>query len=140
MKKEIEDKLIQKHTKPTTMRILVYEVLMQHDIALSLSEIERAFQVADRVTIYRTLKTFEERGIVHRISENNTSKYKLCGETCTAEKHQDRHLHFYCKHCKETTCGTTIQLPSGLDASVKIDEVRFFATGTCTLCLKKGLQ
>jgi Fe2+ or Zn2+ uptake regulation protein len=41
---------------------------------LSLSEIENQFENADRITIYRTLKTFEEKGIVHSIQENNTTK------------------------------------------------------------------
>ncbi|MGE8513212.1 MAG: transcriptional regulator, partial [Chryseobacterium culicis] len=65
MKKDIEDKLIDKNTKPTSMRILVYDFLSSQEAALSLSEIENHFENADRITIYRTLKTFEEKGIVH---------------------------------------------------------------------------
>lgn len=61
MKKNIEQKLLLKKTKPTSMRILVYEFLEQQQIALSLTEIENHFYNADRVTIYRTLKTFEKK-------------------------------------------------------------------------------
>ena len=57
MRNEIENKLMNKNTKPTSMRILVYDFLDSQDIALSLSEIENQFENADRITIYRTLKT-----------------------------------------------------------------------------------
>lgn len=40
MKKDIENKLINKNTKPTSMRILVYDFLSSQETALSLSEIE----------------------------------------------------------------------------------------------------
>ena len=78
MKKNIEQKLLSKNTNPTSMRILVYDFLEQQQTAMSLSEIESHFYKADRVTIYRTLKTFEEKGIVHSIQENTTVKYILC--------------------------------------------------------------
>ena len=43
--------------------------------------LEKAFPRADRITIYRTLKTFEEKGIVHGIEEGTTEvKYALCQE------------------------------------------------------------
>jgi Fur family ferric uptake transcriptional regulator len=58
MRKDIENKLIDKNTKPTSMRILVYDFLSSQEAALSLSEIENYFESADRTTIYRTLKTF----------------------------------------------------------------------------------
>ena len=82
MKKNIEQKLLSKNTNPTSMRILVYDFLEQQQTAMSLSEIESHFYKADRVTIYRTLKTFEEKGIVHSIQENTTGKYILCHDGC----------------------------------------------------------
>lgn len=63
MKKNIEQKLLSKNTNPTSMRILVYDFLEQQQTAMSLSEIESHFYKADRVTIYRTLKTFEEKAL-----------------------------------------------------------------------------
>src|SRR5690554_2095003 len=104
MSKAIENKLLSKHTRPTSMRILVYDFLAAQTSALSLSEIEEALYPADRITLYRTLKTFEEKGIVHSIQENHTSTYSLCNDECQEGDHQDTHLHFYCKRCKQTTC------------------------------------
>lgn len=140
MKKEIEKKLLEKNTNPTSMRILIYDFLEQQQKATSLSEIESNFYNADRITIYRTLKTFEEKGIVHSIQENNTTKYILCHDGCNEKTHKDGHLHFYCKVCKETTCKEDFVIPQSNPKDYRIDEIRLFAKGICEHCLKEGLQ
>ncbi|QNL48054.1 transcriptional repressor [Olivibacter sp. SDN3] len=140
MKKDVEQKLLDKKTNPTSMRILVYDFLQNQQVALSLSEIENHFFHADRTTIYRTLKTFEDKGIVHSIQENNTSKYILCHDGCDEQTHKDWHLHFYCKICKQTTCKENFTIPQNMENSFRIDEIRLFAKGICENCLKEGLQ
>lgn len=135
--RKIEDKLIDKNTRPTSMRILVYDFLSNQKTALSLSEIEDGFDAVDRVTLYRTLKTFEEKGIVHSIQENNTSKYKLCHDECDENTHKDWHLHFYCKICKQTTCKEDIVVANNLAGNFRIDEIRFFAKGICEECIEE---
>jgi len=140
MKKDIENKLLHKNTKPTSMRILVYDFLNHQEVAVSLTEIENHFENADRSTIYRTLKTFEEKGIVHGIKENNTTKYHLCEDGCNENTHRDWHLHFYCKICKQTTCKEDISFPENIAVNFRIDEVRLFAKGICENCLSETLQ
>ncbi len=136
MKQDIESKLIDKNTRPTSMRILIYDFLSSQEAALSLSEIENHFDNADRTTIYRTLKTFEEKGIVHGIQENTTTRYKLCHDGCNENTHKDRHLHFYCKICRQTTCREEVSLPENLQTAFRIDEIRLFAKGICEHCLE----
>ncbi|MFA5668700.1 MAG: hypothetical protein WC967_05605, partial [Balneolaceae bacterium] len=58
MKKEIDNKLVSRNIKPTAMRELVLQVLIEQKTAISLSELEQKFEQADKVTLYRTLKTF----------------------------------------------------------------------------------
>ncbi|PJR05033.1 transcriptional regulator [Avrilella dinanensis] len=140
MKKDTENRLTKKNTKPTSMRILVYDFLVAQKTALSLSEIEEQLAYADRITIYRTLKTFEEKGIVHSIQENTTTKYKLCSDECNEHTHKDWHLHFYCKICKQTTCRENIVLQENIKGNFRIDEVRLFAKGICENCLDETLQ
>lgn len=135
MKKDTEERLLSKNTKPTSMRILVYEMLSSQHVGMSLSEIESHFEHADRTTIYRTLKTFEENGIVHSIQENNTTKYMLCHDACDGDHHHDLHLHFYCTECGKTTCLESvsfekIHLPENYD----FKEFKFLASGTCKDC------
>lgn len=138
MNKETESKLIDKNTRPTSMRILIYDFLNSQQVALSLSEIENHFDSADRITIYRTLKTFEEKGIVHSIQEGNTTKYRLCSDECDERTHKDWHLHFYCKICKQTTCKEDIVAPSDLGGTFRIDEIRFFVKGICENCIEEN--
>ncbi|SFF98781.1 MULTISPECIES: Fur family transcriptional regulator [Salegentibacter] len=140
MDKATVNKLLNRSTKPTSMRILVYDFLVTQNVALSLSEIEEQLFTADRITIYRTLKTFEEKGIVHSIQENTTTKYVLCDDECSEITHKDWHLHFYCKICKQTTCRENILLPSQIGGDFRIDEIRFFAKGICENCLDESLQ
>lgn len=140
MNRDTENKLVSKNTRPTSMRILVYDFLSAQKAAMSLSEIENHFHHADRITIYRTLKTFEEKGVVHSIQENNTTKYRLCNDECNENTHKDWHLHFYCTICKQTTCKEDVIIPQSIGGSFRIDEIRFFAKGICESCLAESLQ
>ncbi len=135
IKQKIAQELGKKNTKPTSMRILIYDVLESQQSAVSISDIERQLQTADRTTIYRTLKTFEEKGIVHHIEENNTSLYVLCHDGCDEKAHKDWHLHLYCKICKRTVCREDVILPETIQGDFRIDEIRFFAKGICEQCL-----
>ncbi len=138
--KNIEKTLLEKNTTPTSMRILVYGFLEQQQVAMSLSEIESHFYKADRVTIYRTLKTFEEKGIAHSIQENTTTKYILCHDGCDESTHKDWHLHFYCKICKQTTCKEDFVIPQHEVRDYRIEEIKLFGKGVCENCLKESLQ
>lgn len=136
MKKSTEDVFASKDIRLTTMRILIYEYLETVTSALSLSEIEKFFHKADKVTIYRTLQTFQEKGLVHKILDQNTTKYKLCTDVCSDDNHKDRHLHFYCKKCNETTCREEVIFPSNMESNLQIDEIQILAKGICDKCLK----
>src|SRR5680860_463658 len=94
---EIEKLLEEKKVRTTAMRILIYKFMAQNKIAVALTDIENAFTKAERTTLYRTLKTFEEKGIVHQIDDGTgASKYALCEEGCKCDIEQDLHLHFLC--------------------------------------------
>ena len=133
---EIEKLLEERKIRPTAMRILIYKFMAQKDIAVALTDIENAFAKADRTTLYRTLKTFEENSIVHQIEDGTgVSKYALCEAGCNCEIEQDLHLHFHCSHCDETICLTEhkiphINLPDGYFA----EDVNLVVTGICEKC------
>ncbi|MXV14553.1 Fur family transcriptional regulator [Hufsiella ginkgonis] len=136
MTRGIEEKLTSRHVTPTAMRLLVLDYLEAQPAAVSLSDIERGLAPADRITIYRTLKTFEENGIAHSIEDGTGSpKYALCHENCNAGAHHDLHVHFYCSACKETFCLPKsvipeVSLPGGFTAR----EVNLVVKGTCAAC------
>ena len=89
-----EELLHSRDIKPTAMRELVLDVLSRQKAAIGLPELEAHFEKADRTTLYRTLKTFEEKKLIHKIDDGTgTVKYALCSETCECEP-DDLHVHF----------------------------------------------
>jgi Fur family ferric uptake transcriptional regulator len=131
-----EQKLADKNITPTAMRILVLNSLLIQSSAVSLSDIEKNLGPADRVTIYRTLKTFEEKGLVHSIDDGTGSpKYALCPEACGASEHHDLHVHFYCTACKETFCLPNSKIPQvQLPNKFTAVEMNLVVKGVCSKC------
>ncbi|TDS13584.1 Fur family ferric uptake transcriptional regulator [Maribacter caenipelagi] len=133
---EIEKKLDKKSVRPTAMRILIYKFMAGKQNAVALTDIENAFEKAERTTLYRTLKTFEEKGIVHQIDDGtNVSKYALCQPGCNCEIDQDLHLHFHCSHCDKTVCLTEHKIPHiNLPAGYIAEDANLVIKGICDSC------
>ena len=136
MKLLVEQKLFNKNINPTAMRILVLDLLLKQNHAISLSDIEKTLGPSDRTTIYRTLKTFEEKGLTHVIDDGTgTPKYALCPEECDAHEHHDLHVHFYCTACKETFCLPNSKIPEiSLPAHFISSEMNLVVKGVCDQC------
>lgn len=120
--KEIDELLKKSGLKVTPTRRLILTVFKKHAFALSYNDIEGGIkEKLDKVTIYRTLKSFEEKGIIHQILDSsNQLKYALCSDSCSDHEHHDAHIHFKCITCEQTYCIEDreipqISLPSGFD-------------------------
>ncbi|MBF9252224.1 transcriptional repressor [Pontibacter sp. 172403-2] len=135
MLEKLEEVLKQRHIRPTAMRLLVLETLTRQLTAISLKDIEATFEQADRITLYRTLKTFEEKGLVHRVIDGTgLTKYALCEEGCVCAP-QDLHVHFYCNACKETYCLPKLKVPDvQLPSRFQLEEVSLVVKGICDRC------
>ena len=104
--------LEQKAVRITPMRQLLLEFFLQKNGTFGLIELEKAFPKSDRITIYRTLKTFEEKGIIHSINNGTGEvKYALCDEHCTPIHHIFQHPHFQCEQCKRVSCIDSLVIP-----------------------------
>lgn len=105
--------------------------------ALAHADIEKKSSTEfDRVTIYRTLQTFVEKGIIHSIpSSDNSVRYALCKEECTAEQHQHNHIHFICDSCGITYCLDQITVPAiVLPMGFRPTQTDLIVSGTCNKC------
>jgi len=133
--KDIESKLLKRNIKPTAMRELVLIVLMEQKVAISLSDLEQKFDKADKVTLYRTLKTFEENKLIHSIDDGTGSvKYALCKETCQCQP-EELHVHFLCTTCNQTFCLNEIPVPSiNLPVDFSLESVNMVIKGICANC------
>lgn len=137
MNNKLEKKLTQRDIKPTAMRILVLQFLMEQDKAVSLNSIENVLKMADKSTIYRTLKTFEHNKLVHTIDDGTKQlKYALCLETCECET-VDLHYHFHCSSCQSTFCLNNQNIPSiELPKNFKMHQANMVIKGLCAECGK----
>ncbi len=131
----VDDKLLYRNIKPTAMRELVFTILASEDRAISLSDLEEKFDKSDRVTLYRTLKTFEEKKLIHSIYDGSGAiKYALCKETCECNP-EDLHVHFFCTKCEHTYCLNDIPIPSfSLPDNFKLETVNMLVKGICAKC------
>lgn len=137
MNEEIDNKLNSRNIKPTAMRPLVLQILTKQKTAISLSELEQKFENADKATLYRTLKTFEQHKLIHSIDDGTGSvKYALCKETCECHP-EDLHVHFLCAVCHHTFCLTDIAVPKiSLPTKFQLQSVNMVVKGVCSNCAK----
>ena len=135
--KETDKKLKIRNIKPTAMRELVLKVLTEQDRAISLADLEQKFDNADKTTLYRTLKTFEENKLIHSIDDGTGSiKYALCKDSCECHPN-DLHVHFLCTKCNQTYCLSDISVPSiNLPSSFSLESVNMVVKGICSVCSK----
>lgn len=134
--REIEKTLENRGVRPTAMRMLIYKYLAQKEVAITLTDIENAFAKADRTTLFRTLKTFEKKGIAHQIDDGTgVQKYALCESGCNCDLEQDLHLHFHCNNCNDTVCLTDHKIPHiNLPQGFITENANLVLKGICDRC------
>lgn len=121
----------------TAGRQQILELFFSAGGALSHADIEKNTDGNfDRVTIYRTLNAFVNKGIIHVIpSADNNIKYALCKDDCEEGHHHDHHIHFECTACHSTLCLDEVLTPDiKLPAGYKPHMVEVMVTGICKKC------
>ena len=105
--------------------------------ALAHSDLESQFERIDRVTLYRTLKTFEESGLIHEaVDGSGKQKFALCSDDCSEDHHQDDHAHFHCKQCNQTFCLDEVIIPAiKTPNNYQVDTTQLLLSGVCKNCL-----
>jgi Fur family ferric uptake transcriptional regulator len=136
LENKASDLLRRKHLSITDSRKKILSLFLNSHDALAHGDIEKkAGEKFDRVTVYRTLQTFVEKGIVHTIpTAENSVLYALCKD-CDEAHHHDDHVHFVCRNCNTTIClddivSPKIELPQGYQA----ENVQVVINGICKNC------
>ena len=121
----------------TESRRKILQLFLEHTGALAHGDIEKkAEEKFDRVTVYRTLQTFVDKGIIHTIpTSDNLVRYALCKDACSEGHHHDHHIHFICNSCHKTYClddvvTPDIKLPKGYTAG----HTEVMVEGICKEC------
>ena len=123
--------------RSTACRREVLQHFIDQSYALSHSDLERNFASAyDRVTLYRTLSTFVERGLLHKIPDDSGSaRYALCREHCDEHAHHDNHAHFKCRVCGKAECLAEIHIPPlTLPPGYQAESTNLLMEGVCRTC------
>lgn len=105
--------------------------------ALSHADLEEALKENfDRVTIYRTLKTFLDSDLIHKVlDDSGTAKYALCNHSAEEPHHDHEHVHFKCEICGKTNCIEEISLPKiNLPEGYQAKEMNLLVQGVCKYC------
>jgi Fur family ferric uptake transcriptional regulator len=122
----------------TACRLEVVAFFLSKNFAIAHIDLEHAFKKQfDRVTLYRTLKTFLDKGIIHKVlDDEGTPKYALCPSACThLQHHHHDHIHFKCNVCGQTTCMEDIFIPEiNLPVGFKVLEKNILMAGICPQC------
>ena len=122
--------------RSTPSRQEILHLFLRKDYALSHGDIEKEIRNdLDRVTVYRTLKTFLDRGLIHKVLDDEGSlKYALCNEACATGGHHHNHVHFKCIQCGQTNC-LDVEIPSvKLPKGYKPSELNLLIQGVCDNC------
>lgn len=137
MNTDIKEILKRSQLSVTASREKILHLFLEQTGALAHGDIERkAGEKFDRVTVYRTLQTFVEKGIIHTIpTADNSIRYALCKDDCAEGHHHDQHIHFVCTNCRNTYClddivTPDIKLPQGYSSS----HIEVVVEGTCKSC------
>ncbi len=133
---KIESVLINHQIRPTAIRLLMYNFLQEKKVAVTLNDIESGFDKSERTTLYRTIKTFEKKGLVHQIDDGTgVAKYALDDSTSSSSNMQDLHLHFHCIKCNETVCLTDHKIPHiSLPKGYISKDMNLVIKGVCDKC------
>ena len=121
----------------TDSRKKILEMFVRSKGALAHADIENQSGTEfDRVTIYRTLQTFVEKGIIHTIpTADNSVRYALCKDACTEGHHRDDHVHFMCDHCGTTYCLDHVHVPKvSLPDGFTSTQMDLVVSGRCMKC------
>ncbi|RKO69068.1 transcriptional repressor [Sphingobacterium puteale] len=125
--------------KVTQPRLKVLEIISTKDSAISQPELEKLLgKDIDRVTLYRVLASFEEKGIIHKIFDlHGTATYAMCSTNCSEHDHHDQHVHFICRVCNSVYCLDEITLPKvNIPNGFSLEAIAVNALGVCNHCKK----
>ncbi|HZH86941.1 MAG TPA: transcriptional repressor [Brumimicrobium sp.] len=131
------DILRNKNLRVTPFRKEVLEIFLENEHAISIQYIEEELAEFDRITLYRTIKSFISKGVIHEIvMPGDIKKLALCDRICEHDSglHEHNHIHFQCRKCEKVYCVETDELPKINLPGFIIEEQEIQAKGVCINC------
>lgn len=126
----------------TPNRLKILEIVGNNNRPLSAQDIFETLSRSEeinRVTVYRILDLFVEKGVIDRISSGERSfHYGLA-----PNKNHPSHPHFYCRICGNLECLDSKGIFFEIDEFMRtfsgiIEKVEFRLDGICKTCLRNS--
>ena len=96
----LKDILTSYNLRNTGCRRDVLNYFLSRNSALSQGDLEVELTQYDRVTLYRTLNSFLDSGLIHKIpNSQGAATYGLSKENQSPERYSHNHIHFKCNAC-----------------------------------------
>ncbi|MBN1391619.1 MAG: transcriptional repressor [Sedimentisphaerales bacterium] len=134
-KKSIDNLLGSMKLRRTDQRRTILEVLLNAKKPQTADEIMAAMsrKSANKVTVYRTLESMVEAGLVHRAFVRKRAEHFELADRCTAAQ---CHPHFTCVRCGATNCmvGVSIPIAKGVEKGFIIHRQQVHLEGLCPRC------
>ena len=135
LKHTIENLLNSAKLRRTGPRAAILAVLLGADKPLRQDQIavKLGAEAPDKVTIYRTLETFLDSGLVHKAFLRERAWHFELAHNCTETQ---CHPHFTCTDCGDTHCLTDVSVPlaKALKKGFAISHQRVQLDGLCPKC------
>jgi len=121
----------------TLQRLAVLDILLKATSPLSVNTIRQLLETKaniDKVTVYRILSLFRQRGIIREISSAGGGNYF---EMATLEN--PLHPHFSCRNCGAFTCLAPMPFTQAQELILSeddhcIDHIEINISGICACC------
>ncbi len=130
--------------KVTRMRLYTLRVLLASRTAMSHAEISEKLgpDDVDKVTLYRTLSTFVEKGLAHRVATEDRNWlyaiYSSDSDSHAAHEHEHDHAHFVCDSCEKIYCfpvdSSSLSISNDKMMGFQIKEKEIRLHGQCPVC------
>jgi Fur family ferric uptake transcriptional regulator len=121
----------------TSQRLAVLDILLKATTPLSVNTIRQSLETKariDKVTVYRILTLFRQRGIIREIASAGGANYF---EMATLEN--PLHPHFSCRNCGTFTCLAPLPFTQAPELILSkddysIDHIEINISGLCACC------
>ena len=127
--------LHERNLKATSHRLNLLTTMQTYQSAMPYSAIQESMQSIDRVTLYRTIESLKEQGLIHKAyQENNEIYYAICDANCSTGLHKHDHIHFKCIQCETVTCEQTTDSLNISIPDFQIKKISINLEGVCKDC------
>ncbi len=132
----IRNILKSKKLKATKNRVSLLLEMKKYKTAIPYDKIQKILPLMDRVSLYRTIETLIEHGVIHKAyQEGSNTYYAFCDNSkCSKNLHYHDHLHFKCTNCNRVTCEKAKNSLEVFLPKTVIKNIKITVEGICSTC------